>query len=107
MLEGDEFEPLAGGVLDKPFSMRAPKGADAPVGAGHRGNLINPEDRKPVHQLAAALWFQILDKPLEFKGWDVTQQIRDLPRERSCSQDQYRAGRARVARHESNHSGCD
>jgi len=87
MLEGDESEPLAGGVLDKPFSMRASKGADAPVGAGHRGNLIHPEDRKPVHQLSATLWFQIFDKPLEFKCWDVAQQIRHLPRERSCSQD--------------------
>ena len=87
MFEGDESEPLAGGVLDKPFSMRASKGADAPVSAGHRGNLINPEDRKPVHQLAAALGFQILHESLKFEGWDVAQEIRHLPRERSCSED--------------------
>src|SRR6267154_1392180 len=99
MYKGDESEPLARGVLNKPFSMRAPKGADAPVGTGHPGDLIDPEDWKPIDQLATALWFQVLHESLEFEGWDIAQQIRHLPRERSCSEDQYWIG------HESNHSG--
>ena len=87
MFEGDESEPLAGGVLDKPFSMRASKGADAPVGTGHRDDVVNPKDWKPVQQLAATLRLQVLHEPLEFEGWNIAQQIRHLPRERSCSKD--------------------